>query len=161
MKYELYTDGACQPNPGTGGWAYIIEKIVPGADSIIVTDCGYQENTTNNRMELISILIGLRTINKALNDISSINITSDSQYAINGLSKWCTNWARQGWVKKDKKPVLNKELWISLMEVVDSLKIHNVVITYKHIPGHSGHPRNEQCDEMAVKAISNLRKKHV
>jgi len=166
MRYELYADGACQPNPGIGGWAFIVQQEEePGIRAKTKFYSGAEKDTTNNKMELISILRGLELLDKEIIhgqiSPSEISITSDSQYAILGLSQWSKKWIEQGWIKKGGKSVLNKDLWISLLEVIDSIKSKRIIITYNHVPGHSGHPQNEQCDKMAVKAINDLRNKNV
>ncbi|GAG14160.1 unnamed protein product [marine sediment metagenome] len=142
--YELYTDGACQPNPGTGGWAFAIYERGLARDRI--TKSGRQENTTNNRMELQAVVEGFEHF--LTNCVGTLHLFSDSQYLVNGIEKWCDGWASRGWVKKDNKPVLNRDLW----ERIYKLK-NNMALKCTFVRGHTGNHFNELCDELAVKAI--------
>ena len=152
MIYHLYTDGACQPNPGQGGWAYILYP--KGYPKKQVVESGYVPQTTNNRMEIIAVLEGLKYVS-GLNLFSNqseqsiIKLFSDSKYILDGLSVWMHNWASNGWKKKNKKPILNRDLWEQLYELYNKITIECI-----HIKGHSGHLENEECDRLAVKQIS-------
>ena len=135
---EIYTDGACSGNPGPGGWGTILrcgkyEKELSGGE----------KDTTNNRMELTAVIEGL----KALNRPCKVRITTDSQYVVNGITKgWAEKWRSNNWIKSDKKPAQNKELW---EELLNQLARHDY--EFKWIKGHAGHPENERCDALAVK----------
>lgn len=135
---EIFTDGACSGNPGPGGWGTILrcgkhEKELSGGEKA----------TTNNRMELTSVIEGL----KALNRPCKVRITTDSQYVVNGITKgWAEKWRSNNWIKSDKKPAQNKELW---EELLNQLARHDY--EFKWIKGHAGHPENERCDALAVK----------
>ncbi len=135
-KIELITDGACTGNPGPGGWAALIrfgakEKLLAGGEA----------DTTNNRMELMAVIEGL----KALKEACEVTITSDSQYVINAFEKgWLQNWLRNGWKTANRAPVKNDDLWRELMELV---KIHTVKWVW--VRGHSGHEDNERVDAAA------------
>ena len=144
MKYHLYTDGACQPNPGQGGWGYVLKpeigKEVEGAGGVA--------DTTNNRMELQAVLEGLiyfSTIG-TLDDVCVIY--SDSKYLLDGLSDWSFRWEKNNWCKKNDKPVMNVDIWKDIRKIADKLDLE-----YVHIKGHSGHEYNERCDKLAVGAI--------
>lgn len=137
MKVFLYSDGACSGNPGIGGYCAILrynqsEKIVSG----------YEENTTNNRMELTAVIEGL----KALKVACDVIVVSDSKYVCDAINQgWLLNWKQKGWRKSNKKAVLNVDLWRTLDELIS---FHNV--KFQWIQGHAGHPENERCDEIAV-----------
>ncbi len=143
-KYvELYTDGACSGNPGKGGWGAILrygthEKELSGGE----------ENTTNNRMELTAVIMGL----SALKEPCVVKLTTDSKYVSDGILKgWARSWQKNGWRKADKKPALNPDLWEKLLELIDT---HEVEICW--VKGHAGHKENERCDELAVSYYKNL-----
>lgn len=139
----IYTDGACSGNPGVGGWAAILiynefRKEMSGADAM----------TTNNRMELSAVINGL----KALKEPCRVILTTDSKYVCDAVTKgWAKSWQKRRWIKSDKKPALNSDLW---QELLDLLKIHDV--EFKWVKGHAGHPENERCDELAVSAYKRL-----
>ena len=138
MKHvDIYTDGSCKCNPGPGGWGAIlvyrgIEKVMSGGEA----------DTTNNRMELSATLFALR----ALNEGCDVTLTSDSKYVIDGLEKgWAKSWKARGWVKSDKKPALNPDLWDELLRLTD---IHS--LRYHWVKGHAENEFNNRCDELAV-----------
>jgi len=139
---EIFCDGACSGNPGPGGFGAILrsgklEKELSGAEF----------DTTNNRMELTGAITAL----EALKRPSRAVLTTDSQYLVKGMNEWLSGWIRRGWINSKKDPVLNRDLW----ERLDSLsKIHTV--EWKWVRGHSGHPENERCDELARAAITEL-----
>lgn len=140
---QLYTDGACSGNPGPGGWAFILRHTASGKE---MEQSGGERLTTNNQMELTAVIRGL----EALKRPCRVDLFTDSVYVGKGLSEWMPNWKRNGWRRKEKgrlKPVKNEELWRKLDEL---LQIHQVRFT--HVAGHSGHPENERCDELAVAA---------
>lgn len=140
----IYTDGACSGNPGPGGWGSILKfgnayKELSGADIL----------TTNNKMELTAVIMALR----ALKEPCEVILTTDSKYVVDGIEKgWARSWKRNGWLKADKKPALNRELWEELLNLLD---IHKVRFIW--VKGHAGHPENERCDELAVSAYIALK----
>lgn len=141
-KVEIFTDGACRGNPGPGGWGVLIrygkhEKKLHGAE----------QQTTNNRMELLAAIQALRALNRPCD----IEITTDSQYVRNGITKWLVDWKRRGWRTSDKKPVKNIDLWQQLDEEVTRHKI-----VWHWVKGHSGHIENEIADELANFAIDKM-----
>lgn len=135
-KLFIYTDGSCKKNPGPGGWCAILvygkaEKVISGGEA----------DTTNNRMELTAVIRAL----EALKEPCDIELVSDSQYVINGLSKgWAASWKRRGWKKADGSPALNPDLWERLLELIS---VHE--IKYVWTKGHDGHEYNERCDSIA------------
>lgn len=136
----LYTDGACTGNPGPGGWAAI---LVWGEHQKSLS--GFDPQTTNNRMELMAPIEGL----KALKQPCSVIVVSDSQYVVHAFTKgWVESWQRRNWQTADKKPVKNKDLWLELLKQVE---IHRVM--WEWVRGHNGHIYNELCDEIARKEI--------
>lgn len=136
---QIWSDGACQGNPGPGGWGTIIE--ISGQRFEL---SGASAKTTNNIMELTGALEGIKKTPEGC----SILLTSDSQYLVKGMSEWIHGWKKKNWKKADGKPVLNKELWQELDQ--ESAKR---TIQWNWIKGHAGHPENERCDELARNAI--------
>ena len=133
----LYTDGACSGNPGPGGWGAILE--FQGKEKEL---SGGERSTTNNRMELTAVIAGL----SALKEPCIVELYSDSKYVIDGLQKgWAEGWRKRGWVKSDKKPALNPDLWETLLNLT---KIHQM--RYHWVKGHADNPKNNRCDELAV-----------
>ena len=136
-EIELFTDGACSENPGPGGWGAIlryngIEKELSGGE----------ENTTNNRMELTAVIMGL----SALKEPCRVRLVTDSRYVADGIGKgWAASWRKNGWRKADKKPALNADLWEKLLLLTE---LHTVEIEW--VRGPNGHPENERCDALAV-----------
>ena len=139
----LYTDGACKGNPGPGGWAFVLQHPKSGKE---LERFGSEANTTNNRMELLAVIEGLKTLTKP----SQVEVVSDSKYVLQGLEDWMPKWKRNNWRRKEGnswKPVKNVDLWQEL----DQLKsLHE--LTFQYVPGHSGHPLNERCDTLASTA---------
>ena len=133
----IFSDGACSGNPGPGGWGVILrcdgkEKELSGGEA----------HTTNNRMELTGVIKGL----EALKYPCRVTIQTDSRYVVDGIEKgWAAGWRKRGWVKSDKQPALNPDLWGRLLDLI---AIHDVKFTW--IKGHAGHPENERCDSLAV-----------
>lgn len=140
---EIFTDGACSGNPGPGGYGAIL-KYNDNYKEI----SGYEPNTTNNRMEMMAAIEALGHLKRACN----VRLYSDSSYVINGMTKWISGWIKRGWINSQKKPVLNKDLW---MRLLDLTKPHT--IEWIWVKGHHGHVENERCDEMARKAIEKNR----
>ena len=133
----LYTDGACSGNPGPGGWGVILEYM--GSEKEL---SGGESSTTNNRMELTAVIAGL----SALKEPCIVELYSDSKYVIDGLQKgWAESWKKRGWIKSDKKPALNPDLWEKLLELTH---IHQM--RYHWVKGHADNPKNNRCDELAV-----------
>lgn len=143
-RVQLYTDGACSGNPGPGGWGAILRF-----GSVEKELSGGEENTTNNRMELTAVIMGL----SALKEPCEVTLVTDSKYVADGVTKgWAESWQKNGWRKADKKPALNSDLWEKLLKL---LKVHKVEINW--VKGHAGHPENERCDRLAVEFYNRLR----
>lgn len=134
---EIFTDGACSGNPGPGGYGVVLrygtkEKELSGGDS----------STTNNRMELLGVITGLA----ALKEPCQVTLTTDSKYVVDSITKgWVYNWKKNNWIKSDKKPALNVDLWEQLLPLLEKHKV-----TFNWVKGHAGHPENERCDRLAV-----------
>lgn len=140
----LYTDGACSGNPGPGGWGAILEW--EGHEKEL---SGGEISTTNNRMELTGVIRGL----EALKEPCIVELYSDSKYVIDALEKgWAAGWQKRGWVKSDKKPALNPDLWQRLLELC---QIHQVRCHW--VKGHAENPKNNRCDELAVAQWKRLK----
>lgn len=135
---HLFTDGACIGNPGPGGWACILRY---GAHRREL--CGFEKQTTNNRMELTAAIKGLQ----ALREPCQVVITTDSEYLKNGISKWIKGWKKNGWMTKDRRPVVNRDLW----EVLDDLASQHQA-EWQWTKGHADHAENNRCDELATRA---------
>ena len=142
---RLYTDGACSGNPGPGGWAFILRHEASGKQ---IERSGGEPATTNNRMELMAIVMGLRALTRP----ARVRLVSDSEYALKGLGQWLEGWKRRGWKTAGKQPVKNQDLWEELDALVGG---HSV--EFEWIRGHAGHAENERCDQLAVEAIRALR----
>ena len=139
---ELFTDGACKGNPGPGGWGALlrfggIEKSLYGGEA----------DTTNNRMELMAAIEGL----KALKEPCDVLLVTDSQYVLKGVTEWMTGWKRNGWKTAAKQPVKNADLWQLLDEQAQRHKIN-----WKWVRGHTGHRENEIADSLANRGIEEL-----
>lgn len=133
----IYTDGACSGNPGPGGWGAVL--IYKGTEKQI---SGGESETTNNRMELTAVISALQ----ALKEPCIVELYSDSKYVIDALEKgWAWGWKKKGWVKSDKKPALNPDLWEKLLDLI---KIHEM--HYHWVKGHANNKYNEICDSLAV-----------
>lgn len=142
-KVMIYTDGACSGNPGPGGWAAILKY---GQHTREIS--GFEDETTNQRMELTAAIEALA----ALKEPCWAELYSDSAYLINAFEQnWLSRWQVNGWINSKKKPVENRNLWMRLLELS---AVHNV--KWIKVKGHSGHPLNERCDELARKAITDV-----
>jgi ribonuclease HI len=134
-QVEIFTDGACKGNPGPGGWGAILrsngrERELSGGEAL----------TTNNRMELIAAIEALNALKKPCH----VQLTTDSNYVRDGITKWIHGWRRNGWKTADKKPVKNAELWQALLEASARHRID-----WHWVKGHAGHPENERADALA------------
>jgi len=140
-QISIFTDGSCLGNPGPGGYGAVI-KFNHHTKEI---SQGFK-HTTNNRMELLAAVEALNS----LTEECDVVLTTDSQYVKNGINQWINNWKRNGWRTADKKPVKNADLWKQLDQAVNQHKVD-----WKWVKGHSGHPENERCDDLARSAAES------
>ena len=143
-QLEIFTDGACKGNPGPGGWGAVIrygkhEKEISGGDP----------DTTNNRMELSATIQAL----KILIEPCKVKLHTDSQYVIDGITKWIHGWQRNGWKNASKQPVSNIDLWHDLIEATARHQVEWI-----WVKGHNGHPENERADRLASDAAEAIAK---
>jgi ribonuclease HI len=136
---EIFADGACSGNPGPGGYGAILKY---GAQTKEVSGC--EPDTTNNRMELMSVISAFKQLKKPC----KVRVISDSTYVIKGMKEWMPGWIKKNWLNSRKQPVLNRDLWELLLELSAP---H--MIEWIWVKGHNGHIENERCDELARNAI--------
>ena len=136
---EIFTDGACSGNPGPGGWGLVLRYN--GTEKEL---SGGEVETTNNRMELMAAIEGLRALTRPMR----IHIYTDSTYVKDGITKWIVNWKRNGWKTAAKKPVKNVDLWQALDDALVGHKVE-----WFWVKGHSGHVENERADALARAGI--------
>lgn len=142
-EIELFTDGACSGNPGPGGWGAIlrwrgVEKELFGGELL----------TTNNRMELLAVIEGLRAITRP----ASVAVFTDSQYVHKGITEWLAGWKRRGWKTADNKPVKNDDLWRDL-----DTEAARHQVAWNWVRGHAGHAENERADALARQGVAKAR----
>ncbi len=174
MNIKIWTDGSSRGNPGPGGWGCIlivengkskVESQIQNIDGEVIELGGREASTTNNRMELKGAIESLRHVTSywpldgsdtssklvmSTNKLSTVQVSTDSQYVLKGITEWIDGWVKNNWKTSNKKPVLNKDLWESLKLECDRLKKDNVEINWKHVPGHAGVPLNERADTIAT-----------
>ncbi|MCX7708825.1 MAG: ribonuclease HI [Clostridia bacterium] len=144
-KVIIYTDGACSGNPGPGGWAAILrfgehEKVISG----------YEEETTNNKMELLAAIEAFRRLKESC----EVELYSDSAYLINGfVQRWVEGWKAKGWINSSKEPVKNIDLWKELDSFNKTHRVHWI-----KVKGHSDNEYNNRCDKLAVEEIKKRKK---
>jgi len=141
-RVAIFTDGACKGNPGPGGWGAILrfggqEKELNGAETL----------TTNNRMELQAAISALNALTKPC----SVDLTTDSVYVRDGITKWVIGWQKNGWKTADRKPVKNDDLWQALLAAACRHQVR-----WHWVKGHAGHAENERADELANAAIAAM-----
>ncbi|MCT7359644.1 ribonuclease HI [Thalassolituus pacificus] len=142
-KVHLFTDGACKGNPGPGGWGALlrygdVEKELFGGEA----------NTTNNRMELMAAIEGL----KALKRPCSVVLTTDSQYVMKGINEWLAGWKKKGWRNAAKQPIKNQDLWQQL-----DAECQRHQVEWRWVRGHTGHAENERADQLANKGVAGVK----
>ncbi|MDH5457169.1 MAG: ribonuclease HI [Nitrospinota bacterium] len=141
-KVKIFTDGACKGNPGPGGYGCIIVQ-----DGKTLELKGGNKSTTNNIMEMTAIIVALQQ----LKEPSEVELTTDSQYVVKGMTEWINGWIRKNWVTASKQPVKNKDLWLELKKLNDRHKIKWIWVR-----GHNGHPENERADVLANQGVDEL-----
>jgi ribonuclease HI len=138
-KVIMYTDGACRGNPGPGGWGVVMYYLDNHK-----TAKGFDPQTTNNRMELMAVIEGLKTLTRPC----SIELKTDSKYVMQGINEWISNWKKNGWKTAAKKPVKNVDLW----QLLDH-EVNRHQVSWQWVKGHSGVEGNEFADQLANQAI--------
>ena len=140
---DIYTDGACSGNPGVGGYCAIL--IYNGVEKIV---SGYEENTTNNRMELLAVIQGL----SALKEYCKVNVYTDSQYVVGAFNEhWIDSWMNNGWRTAGKKEVKNVDLWERLVQLTE-----NNLVAFIKVKGHADNEYNNRCDKIAVNEYKKI-----
>lgn len=148
IPIQIWTDGACSGNPGSGGAAAIIRY----SNSTVKEITFYEEQSTNQRMEIKAVIIAIAEILKTPHDEKNIEIYSDSAYVCNCINQeWYKRWFKNGWVNSKKEPVANKDLWENLFQMLNELK-EDYQITFIKVKGHSMNTWNERADRLAVRA---------
>ncbi len=139
-ELDIYTDGACSGNPGTGGYGAVL--LYKGVRKELSQ--GYK-NTTNNRMEMLAVIKAL----EILKEPCKVTLYSDSKYVVDSITKgWVYSWKKKNWIKSDRKKALNVDLWERMLKLLD---IHDVNFVW--VKGHANNVENERCDELARNAI--------
>lgn len=164
----IHTDGGCSGNPGPGAWAYVMRY-----NDRIREDCGFEPDTTNNKMELQAVIEALTFLSDRKRSItderleksaplstsgprwlfSPVKIFTDSQYVKNGVGSWLKTWKVKGWKTADKKPVKNQELWMRL-----DLLVQEIGPEFFWVEGHAGNPDNERCDSLVREKVKVMRR---
>ncbi|MBY0341472.1 MAG: ribonuclease HI [Rhodocyclaceae bacterium] len=143
-KIELYTDGACSGNPGPGGWGVILRMGAHEKELF-----GGEAATTNNRMELMAVIEGLRALKRPV----QAEIYTDSQYVMKGMNEWIKGWKARGWKTASKEPVKNVDLWQAL-----DTECARHELKWHWVKGHAGHVENERADALARRGVEQHRK---
>ena len=134
---EIFTDGACKGNPGPGGWGVLLRYGTTEKELY-----GGERQTTNNRMELMAAIEGLKALKRAC----SVTLTTDSQYVRKGITEWLSGWKRKNWITASGQPVKNQDLW----QLLDEQNSRHT-IDWRWIKGHAGHRENEIADQLACR----------
>ena len=159
-KFIVYTDGSSRGNPGPGGWSAIIinedKSEIRNIKYEIKEIGGREKETTNNRMEMTAAIEALKYIssveqkNKIKKEDFQVGIFTDSEYLLKGITVWIHNWQKNNWRTKDRKDVLNKDLWLLLSEEVEKRGV-----SWQRVVGHSGDKLNDRCDDIATSFADN------
>jgi len=152
--FAVFSDGGCRGNPGPGAWGVMVQA---SDEKVLFEASGFDEETTNNKMELMGAIQGLSLLRDHLKDEkvdlgkANVSLFTDSQYVVKGINEWIAGWKRRGWKKADKKEPENLELW----KVLDSEVNLFPNINLQWVKGHAGHPQNERCDQLANQVLDN------
>jgi ribonuclease HI len=143
IEIHLFTDGGCSGNPGPGGWAFLLRHVPTGK---VQEQSGGDPETTNNKMELKAVVMGLAALKRSCR----VELFTDSTYVGKGMTEWMPNWKRNGWQRRERgqlKPLKNVDLWQELDALLEKHEVK-----YTRVAGHSGHTENDRVDELAVAA---------
>jgi len=143
-RVEIFTDGACKGNPGPGGWGAVIRSGTRELDL-----SGGESPSTNNRMELMAAIRALQALKRPCR----VDLTTDSVYVRDGITRWIHGWRKNGWRTADRKPVKNVELWQELLEACAPHRVE-----WHWVKGHAGHPENERADLLACAEAEKRRR---
>ncbi len=144
-EVTIYSDGACEGNPGPGGWAAVLSWC-----GLVKELSGGEAATTNNRMELLAAVRGLQ----ALKEPCKVEFWTDSQYLRKGMMEWLAGWKANGWKTRTRQPVKNGDLWRALDEAQRGHRLQ-----WRWVKGHAGNEGNERCDQLAREAVLDLRRR--
>lgn len=153
MKITIYTDGSSRGNPGPGGWAAIVIT-----ETEVLELGGYENHTTNNRMELMGAIRGLKEVGPHMH-VESVEVCTDSEYVKKGMTEWIDGWIARDWKTSTKKQVLNQDLWEELHAEEMRLKDSGVKVSWTYVPGHAGVALNERADEIATECADSAEMK--
>ena len=152
MGIEIHTDGGCIGNPGPGAWAYVLRHYLETGEFEEITESGFSEATTNNRMELSAVIEALKKAQelsiKGPGGDETVVLHTDSIYVKKGITEWIHRWETNGWKTAGKKPVKNKDLWQEL-KILDTA----LTVSWQWVRGHAGNPLNEACDRAVQETI--------
>ena len=152
LGIAIFSDGGCRGNPGPGAWAYVIQDH---EGAVLKEKAGTDEYTTNNKMELLGVIEGLKELKKLLPSLNReallqrVVVVTDSKYVVDGMNSWVEGWRSRGWKKADGKSPENVDLWMNLTEATTPF----FEVKFQWVRGHGGHPQNERCDQLANKAM--------
>lgn len=161
MKVTIHTDGSSRGNPGPGGWGAILvvergegrgESEYDNTDEVIELG-GSEAMTTNNRMELMGAIRGLREVGRGVREVE---VCTDSQYVKKGITEWIDGWIKRGWKGSTKQPVLNQDLWEELKREEERLIALGTKVKWTYVPGHAGVPLNERADVIATACADSV-----
>ena len=139
---ELFTDGACKGNPGPGGWGVLLRWGKTERELF-----GGEPHTTNNRMELLAVISGLKALTRPM----KVCVHTDSTYVQQGITSWIHGWKKNGWKTKAREPVKNADLWQALEAACTAHEVE-----WRWVKGHSGHPENDRADELANRGVAQM-----
>lgn len=153
MYVKIYTDGACSGNPGPGGYGGIICY-----DNNVEEICGYEENTTNNRMELKAVIESIKKILEMVFqenfNVEKLEIISDSAYVVNAINlNWLNVWSNNGFVSSGGDDIKNRDLWVQLDEYLETCNFIKLEVVFTKVKGHNGDFFNEKVDKIAKQQI--------
>jgi ribonuclease HI len=146
--YALYSDGGCKGNPGPGAYGALVQNYL---GEVLFEKSDFQAETTNNKMELMGVIEGLKELNFLLIERfevpqdSEVYVFTDSKYVVEGMNSWMSSWKNRGWKKADGKEPENLDYW----QILDSYRDRYKKLNFNWVKGHAGHPQNERCDELA------------
>lgn len=153
MKVRIYTDGACSENPGPGGWASVFTR-----EDTVDVESGFECNTTNNKMELMAVVVSLYRIADEFDGSCEYELYSDSAYVVNSINNgWLHRWRFNDWKTAKGDEVKNKKLWMECLALISRLKCVGCDVKFIKVKGHSGNTFNEYADDVAKREVLKAR----